>query len=82
MFLCEFNPLQLAYMSEILDKVPTVSQDKIQVHAQIRQQLSQPQLSEKVVAELKQQGFQEGFSQAQQQLAAQQPPPAPAIPTM
>lgn len=81
MFLVELNPSQLVYLSGVLDKVESVPGDKVLEHAAIRQQLNQPQQTDKVVAQIKEQ-LKEQVANEMREQARQTPGPGAAMQPM
>lgn len=73
-YLIELTPKALVYLQKRLDNTAiAVSPDDVIEHAQIKQQLLQPQDAEKLVEQLKAQGAHE----AEQRRATEPPPPPP-----
>lgn len=60
MFLLELQPATLVYLTKLMDApTTTVNGPDAMLHAQIRQQLAQPNETTKVVEQIKQQALQE-----------------------
>ena len=77
MFLVELNPIQITYLADLMDRTPSVIGDKVMLHAQIRQQLNNPQVGEKFVEKVKEEALQEAAKAHQASMMASGGMPMP-----
>ena len=63
MFLIELNPLQISYLADLMDKAQGISGTQAMHHAVIRQQISNPQLTDSVAERFRNEGRNQALPQ-------------------